>query len=238
MTFNDRDPFHVPLAPVIEYQSQHVDPRVHSFYDVGDLEIHSRSEELPAPPLEDPACAVCGLETRKLATLDPCGHEVCSACLTSALNIVGEKDMQCAVCNQGVDNFHLQTTGTPGDASGNASSVTSTPPARSRAPSGTRSRVPSANHSVLLPSVLDKVAMPERRASLGGGAPSFYDHAAPGLNLMTSTPVMGRQLHGDECVVLRIDNVPWVRVISFCCDEIEPINAFCRISPRPRFVTG
>ena len=32
---------------------------------------------------------------------------LCSACLTSASNVVGEKDMQCAVCKQSVANFKL-----------------------------------------------------------------------------------------------------------------------------------
>ncbi|EIN08843.1 hypothetical protein PUNSTDRAFT_143545 [Punctularia strigosozonata HHB-11173 SS5] len=208
MTSNDADPFHVPLAPMIEpqFQDRHLDPRLHTFYDVGTLDLQHGNEELPAPPLDEPSCAVCGLETRKLAILDPCGHEVCSACLTSALNIVGEKDMRCAVCNEAVENFHLQVGNTSGDTSGTPSSATSTPPSRSRATSGTRSRVPSANHSILLPSAFDKSATSERKVSNGG---SIYDHASPARGAMTSTPVMGRQLRGGECVVLRIDNVPW-----------------------------
>ncbi|KAF8632155.1 hypothetical protein AX17_004897 [Amanita inopinata Kibby_2008] len=55
-------------------------------------------------------CSVCLVKhPRTLAILMPCGHPLCSACLTSALNIVGEKDMECAVCKLGVDDFRLIT---------------------------------------------------------------------------------------------------------------------------------
>ncbi len=53
-------------------------------------------------------CSVClTIRPSTLAILQPCGHPLCSACLTSALNIVGEKDMECAVCKQGVSDFRL-----------------------------------------------------------------------------------------------------------------------------------
>ncbi|KAA1473657.1 hypothetical protein DENSPDRAFT_285976 [Dentipellis sp. KUC8613] len=54
-------------------------------------------------------CTVCGLAPTSLAVLEPCKHILCSACLTSALNIVGEKDMECAVCKKGVDDFKLRS---------------------------------------------------------------------------------------------------------------------------------
>jgi hypothetical protein len=52
-----------------------------------------------------------------LAILQPCGHPLCSTRLTSALNIVGEKDMGCAVCKQGVADFRLVMTSQRGNAS-------------------------------------------------------------------------------------------------------------------------
>ena len=56
-------------------------------------------------------CSVCfASKPLSLAILDPCGHPLCSTCLTSALNIVGEKDMECAVCKQGVVDFRLVMT--------------------------------------------------------------------------------------------------------------------------------
>lgn len=54
-------------------------------------------------------CSVCSAASKAVAlsVLVPCGHLVCSACLTGALNIVGEKDMRCAVCESNVENFKL-----------------------------------------------------------------------------------------------------------------------------------
>ncbi|PFH46736.1 hypothetical protein AMATHDRAFT_7452 [Amanita thiersii Skay4041] len=70
----------------------------------------------PPPTKSDPQavvpseCSVCLVKRpRTLAILMPCRHPLCSACLTSALNIVGEKDMECAVCKLGVDDFCLIT---------------------------------------------------------------------------------------------------------------------------------
>ncbi|KAI0249726.1 hypothetical protein BJV78DRAFT_1129157 [Lactifluus subvellereus] len=61
-------------------------------------------------------CSVCSSLGPSLAELEPCSHLLCSACLTSALNIVGEKDMECAVCKIGVANFHLRNTGSKGSS--------------------------------------------------------------------------------------------------------------------------
>ncbi|ESK91779.1 hypothetical protein Moror_10608 [Moniliophthora roreri MCA 2997] len=59
------------------------------------------------------SCAVCSrTNLTRLAILSPCGHPLCSACLTSALNIVGEKDMECASCKQEVVDFKLVTNST------------------------------------------------------------------------------------------------------------------------------
>lgn len=53
-------------------------------------------------------CSVCfAVRPASLAVLHPCGHPLCSGCLTSALNIVGEKDMECAICKKGVADFRL-----------------------------------------------------------------------------------------------------------------------------------
>lgn len=64
------------------------------------------------PETKQPGCSVClASHPRTLAVLIPCKHPLCSACLTSALNIVGEKDMECAVCRGKVQDFKL----VPGD---------------------------------------------------------------------------------------------------------------------------
>lgn len=73
--------------------------------------VYRNLEPAPAPEL---SCSVCGSLGPSLAELEPCSHLLCSACLTSALNIVGEKDMECAVCKTGVANFHLRNTGSKG----------------------------------------------------------------------------------------------------------------------------
>ena len=82
---------------------------------------------LPFPPCSNPSkslspvvlsepsaspsdCSVC-LASRQssLTILQPSKHPLCSACSTSELNtgIVGEKDMQCAVCKQSVADFKI-----------------------------------------------------------------------------------------------------------------------------------
>lgn len=66
------------------------------------------SELISPEPSSASDCSVCLAQSApSLAILKPCGHPLCSACLTSALNIVGEKDMECAVCKQGVQDFKL-----------------------------------------------------------------------------------------------------------------------------------
>ncbi|KAI0284619.1 hypothetical protein BGY98DRAFT_947819 [Russula aff. rugulosa BPL654] len=70
----------------------------------------------PEPFAPELCCSVCGNLGPSLAELEPCTHLLCSACLTSALNIVGEKDMECAVCKTGVANFHLRNTAPKGSS--------------------------------------------------------------------------------------------------------------------------
>ncbi|KAJ3878394.1 hypothetical protein F5051DRAFT_230511 [Lentinula edodes] len=55
-------------------------------------------------------CSICARRPpslTRLAILTPCAHALCPACLTSALNIVGEKDMECAGCRAKVADFKL-----------------------------------------------------------------------------------------------------------------------------------
>jgi hypothetical protein len=66
----------------------------------------------PNAPIDTSTCSVCGLvPSSSIAVLEPCSHPLCSACLTSALNIVGEKDMECSVCKCGVKDFRLGPVG-------------------------------------------------------------------------------------------------------------------------------
>ncbi|TCD68741.1 hypothetical protein EIP91_009887 [Steccherinum ochraceum] len=138
---------------------------------------------LPEPTL---ACSVCGTSNGALALLNPCAHPLCSACLTSALNIVGEKDMECAVCNVKVDDFKLQNY--KGPSSG-------------------------VSHPVVPPMENFNDAYMDSFSFAPGVLESsfaeFVDRAQG-----ASTPVAGNRAEKksakpDERVVLRIDNVPW-----------------------------
>ncbi len=126
-------------------------------------------------------CSVCGNLGPSLAELEPCTHLLCSACLTSALNIVGEKDMECAVCKTGVANFHLRNTASKG------------------------SSVPSAGtpRGGPMPGAFD-VSNKENLVNdfhffdlQGSSTPNRSERHLP--------------LGEGELPVLRIDNVPWVR---------------------------
>ncbi|KAI0053211.1 hypothetical protein FA95DRAFT_1552708 [Auriscalpium vulgare] len=92
------DPFDAPLPTISEAFPQS------SLY-------HLLERNETPPPRDESSCSVCGNASSSLAELEPCSHVLCSACLTSALNIVGEKDMECAVCKKGVANFQLRSSG-------------------------------------------------------------------------------------------------------------------------------
>lgn len=153
-------------------------------------------------------CSVCSAGGGPLAILEPCEHPLCSACLTSALNIVGEKDMECAVCKAKVDNFQLRKP--PQGSFGNG--LHQTAPHTS---AGGRShgdlRVLDDDGG-LLPSAFDGGAL--RGAGSGEELEDFMDRAQG-----ASTPVAAARGTFDdeeghlERPVLRIDNVPWVRLI-------------------------
>jgi hypothetical protein len=187
------DPFDASLASIAE-----VGPDAFDDSDVDDLSfdaaIDASRNAIPK------ACSVCDNATNRLAVLKPCNHPLCSACLTSALNIVGEKDMRCSVCNNAVDDFKLQTFA--GGIGGGS------PPAQAAAP--TTSTPPSNRRSSLLPSAFDQ----SLDDSLGGVSPFplFGEVQA------ASSPFGSRRVSGvipGENIVLRIDNVPWVGVTLF-----------------------
>jgi hypothetical protein len=129
------------------------------------------------------SCSVCDTPASRIAVLEPCKHPLCSACLTSALNIVGEKDMQCAVCSTGVDDFKLQSVENVESSLG----PTSTPPAKKK-PLST------------VPSPFDA----DQQENVN---PFAFFEAPQGI----STPPT-RKTRAGETIVLRIDNVPWVRL--------------------------
>ncbi|KAI0076516.1 hypothetical protein K474DRAFT_1708111 [Panus rudis PR-1116 ss-1] len=135
----------------------------------------------PEVPL---ACSVCGLANGALALLEPCHHPLCSACLTSALNIVGEKDMQCAVCNAKVDDFKLQNF------------------------KGIPTVDPEVKYNRSTPVSIDAYNQPFD--FYDEGFDDFIDRAQGASTPVAGVRSAGRKpSKGNERVVLRIDNVPW-----------------------------
>lgn len=145
------------------------------------------------------ACSVCGRDGGRFAILKPCEHPLCSGCLTSALNIVGEKAMQCAVCKESVVDFQLQSRPfddnppttqhfnfpsafTPLDASSS--------PLQRRSARPNRPLLPSFEPTVFAPHMDQLAAHYQRDLSPPNFAPA---------------PKQQRV----ENVVLRVDNVPW-----------------------------
>ncbi len=153
-------------------------------------------------PTSAATCSVCGLVKGSLAILKPCSHPLCSTCLTSALNIVGEKDMECAMCHAKVDDFTLCKNGPD---------VGITTPTESK-----------------LHRIIEEYADMEEFDSGIGLLPSNFSGREIGdINLFdddeifmdraqgASTPVAGSNASFTSTrtldrVVLRIDNVPWV----------------------------
>ncbi|KAG5653732.1 hypothetical protein H0H81_010989 [Sphagnurus paluster] len=185
-----------------------------------------------ASPQPSPTgCSVClATSPRTLAVLIPCAHPLCSACLTSALNIVGEKDMECAVCRGKVDDFRLvvgdgQTkfdAVTTGQGSDHGSSSGKGGREKERKPMlGWGCEISGAGRSFMEP----LFSSPSSGGVVDGG-PSLHGLESAfefGLGLegvRASTPKRGdseKRLRergrgkgkGEENVVLRIDNVPW-----------------------------
>ncbi|TRM60319.1 hypothetical protein BD626DRAFT_549656 [Schizophyllum amplum] len=136
-------------------------------------------------PSKPSSCSVCSRSnTSTLAVLSPCNHPLCSACLTSALNIVGEKDMECAVCKKPVADFKLVTI--------------------PRADSGRQKKEDTHAKGK---SFFDPLfSSPGSVASGYTGLESAFEM---GLSLEATTSSPPRVRKKQDNVVLRIDNVPW-----------------------------
>lgn len=171
--------------------------------------------ERPNDPLKtDDSCSVCGQTSSSLAVLDPCSHVLCSACLTSALNIVGEKDMECAVCKIGVAAFHLRSSGAKG-----ASPPNTAHGASQHGNFGTNDADGPFGH-------FNFFNVPETTSSHGFGGVR-HTPARPG-----------------ELPVLRIDNVPWVSRLrnlvtplpfsTYCVIVGHHPSCHCRVVEAPR----
>ncbi|KAF8172645.1 hypothetical protein BJ912DRAFT_1025004 [Pholiota molesta] len=213
----------VPQPPVMSFQppiSMHAKaPADRSFSSPA-----SKSYTQPlAPELNPTDCSVClASHPTTLAILQPCRHPLCSACLTSALNIVGEKDMECAVCKQSVEDFKLIMGSSKGGKTGADTSALA-----SEMHSTTVDGV--ENVASDLSDVVGKSSM-DAHSLLASRMPSTMTCFEFGLflgDLRASTPKLEQQMqeqsngwsqgrssqrdlrNGEDNVVLRIDNVPW-----------------------------
>lgn len=154
----------------------------------------------PEPEVNPTSCTVCSRQNpSRLAILVPCKHALCSACLTSALNIVGEKDMECAVCKKSVADFKLVS-----------GSVVSKPRR-----SGGRSILDDERTSKGK-SFFDSLTS-SPGSTTGGLESAFEFERGQSIfghgDLRASTPPPNfHRRDGKDSVVLRIDNVPWVRI--------------------------
>jgi hypothetical protein len=175
-------------------------------------------------------CSVClASKPLSLAILQPCGHPLCSVCLTSALNIVGEKDMECAVCKQGVADFRLVTTTQAGNANSKTRSrgiftaliVSSTDEVPDLQQTSEPFRGVTCDDKMMPPiDTFQHGSIPDNSAELD----SAFEFGLDLEELRASTPKTEQQVdrsrslvsngflvrESGENVVLRIDNVPWV----------------------------
>ncbi|KAJ3558259.1 hypothetical protein NM688_g1028 [Phlebia brevispora] len=184
-----------PLVPT-QLHSQTLPLTLHDPFDISgmseDMYYDAQStsmfadEEMPQPSPAALSCSVCGTSSGSIAVLEPCTHPLCSACLTSALNIVGEKDMECAVCKAKVNDFKIHK---PGDMVDQSQQQDAEP----AIPTQTVQNAYTQSFGLL-------------SNNIDSGFQDFIDRAQG-----ASTPVgSGRSSHkGDERSVLRIDNVPW-----------------------------
>ncbi|PPQ65995.1 hypothetical protein CVT26_010655 [Gymnopilus dilepis] len=185
----------------------------------------------PSTPEPSPTdCSVClASHPTSLAILQPCKHPLCSTCLTSALNIVGEKDMECAVCKQSVADFKLVMK-TSNSSQGSRSSA-GTPKNDTHSLLALSGQSDMAGKSFMDP-ISPASSMKTSDPSHGSGAldelQSAFEFGLELGGLRASTPKREhefpnegrsrsyttnagrRDIRRDEDnVVLRIDNVPW-----------------------------
>ncbi|KAI0336872.1 hypothetical protein GY45DRAFT_1377691 [Cubamyces sp. BRFM 1775] len=169
------------------------------------VQLYETPQYFPPPPRKAPAtpttCSVCGLAKSSLAILKPCSHPLCSACLTSALNIVGEKDMECAMCHAKVDDFTLSKASLDGGISVNTES-------KLQRIIEEYSEIEDFDSGIgLLPSAFggpksDDVGLFDDDDEFMGRAQG----ASTPVKAIRSPKAPGTS---SERVVLRIDNVPW-----------------------------
>lgn len=162
-------------------------------YSLPPVESHSRSPPISAPsatpaPVKTNTCSVCNrvptASTPSYAVLLPCEHPLCSACLTAALNIVGEKDMECGVCKIAVSDFKLV-----GGLGAFGSRSSEKPQAKAEAQETEQEK--------------------EKDSALPTTFEFFQDVRARSSPPPSAVAPVKLPLVNGENAVLRIDNVPW-----------------------------
>lgn len=200
-------------------------------YHEGDTELNKHVDDLKmakndaqfSPPTKCSSCAIPGTSIASLALLNPCHHALCSACLTSALNIVGEVEMRCVVCKGVVAGFGLVRADT------NAREQEKDHKKAKKAKEQ-EEQEDMRGKSFLLPLISSDSASTSSNSS--SAYPYKLDSAfefgmgVDGQGVRASTPLgdvsnvrrgsvhvegkkQGHNKAQEECVVLRIDNVPW-----------------------------
>lgn len=189
-----QDPFNGPgLSTIAESVPQHFQSAYSEMFNVSSATSPHTT------------CSVCGCTGDRIAVLVPCKHLLCSACMTSALNIVGEKDIHCAVCKMFVNDFELQTA-SDDDTSASTVSQRRFPmvPDVTFSPLQQRS---ARGEPALLPNTFDPNSLPSLMSTMSLCNPQMRH---------SSTFAIAPQAQRAENVVLRIDNVPWVRSLEAC----------------------
>ncbi|KAF4616504.1 hypothetical protein D9613_008773 [Agrocybe pediades] len=186
-----------------------------------DRSFASSTSKASSPESSPSDCSVClASNPVSLAILQPCGHPLCSACLTSALNIVGEKDMQCAVCKQSVADFKLVMGSSKAEKSVSGNS-------------------PGQNKADLAKSFDNEVYQDAADTSIDG-LESAFEFGLDFGDLRASTPKLEQQIEhsqsfnqvgarkSEDNVVLRIDNVPWditpVQITKWLQQPVERVH--------------
>ena len=159
-------------------------------------------------------CSVCSASSSPLSSLIPCGHLICSSCLTGSLNIVGEKEMRCSSCDKPVENFKLLT---PLKIANKALAAEDASPETESA----------EDQTIRLSSVLE-----QKPADLTNDEQESDKHnVISQTNTAVNSPAASAHSDVNALSVLRIDNVPWVRIssianylVSNTCHRISPLQ--------------
>ncbi|KAF5369333.1 hypothetical protein D9758_002804 [Tetrapyrgos nigripes] len=181
------------------------------------------------------SCSVCSrTQLARLAILSPCGHPLCSSCLTSALNIVGEKDMTCVVakCGKAVEDFTLVSVNSnPGTIMDFSSSMSTKVDKEDEGAKDFAAGLDSAFDFTEVD--FDLPSDVEQEFDLQDGFGMRASTPPPALtrtknSTSCSESTKTKSFKSKEAVVLRIDNVPWditpPRISAWLQQPIERVH--------------